>query len=491
MIQRTSLALALLAVLTGVGSAADLTTPSTVVADRPNVVLIFIDDLGYGDVGFNGATIPKTPSLDALAREGTVFNDFYVGAPVCTASRAALLTGAHFQRLGIPAVLFPYSSEGMHPDEVTIADMLKEVGYKTACIGKWHLGHLPPCLPTYQGFDYYYGLPYSNNMWIDPANTLSKNITLREGVTMEDLKAGHKQRDWVPLMEGEEVIEYPADQETLTRRYTEKAISFITENKDRPFFVYLPHTMVHFPLGASEAFRNRHPDMFHNVMEEVNWSVGEIAKTLRELGLAEKTLIIFTSDNGAAPGSSLPLRGKKFSLYDGGIRVPAFMWWPGRIPAGKVCTEVVASIDILPTLAGLCGGKLPDRKIDGLDIWPLMSGQPGAKSPHEAYCVWYGPGTLRSGKWKYYPWPEGAWGGKNDIREGPVSKNKVQLYDTIEDIGETTNLASENPEVVQRLQEVWHAHLAELKANLRPAAHMLRPDNTPSAAQPEQMDKKK
>ncbi len=390
----------------------------------PNVILIFIDDMGYGDVGFNGATGPKTPNLDRMASEGMQFTDFYVGCAVCTGSRTALLTGVHYQRLSMEAVLFPHSKTGLHPDEVTIAEMLREIGYKTACVGKWHLGHLPPCLPTMQGFDSYYGIPYSNDMWIDPANKLSKNIVLREGLTLDEVKAGHKRMDWVPLMRDEEIIEYPADQTTLTQRYTEEAIRFIESQKDAPFFLYLPHTMVHLPLAVSPAFAGRTEKLIWDAIEEVDWSVGQILKTVKEQKIADNTLVVFTSDNGAAVGTSLPLRAKKGSVYDGGIREPTVMWWPGKIPAGKVCHEVAASIDLLPTLAKLSGGKLSGRKIDGKDIWSLMAGKPGAKSPHEHYVLMHGPGTVRSGKWKFYPWQEGK-GGRRDAKEKNLSSHPV------------------------------------------------------------------
>ncbi|NBP81938.1 arylsulfatase, partial [bacterium] len=287
--------------------------------EQPNVIIIFIDDMGFGDVGFNGATGPKTPNLDRMAAEGMQFRDFYVGCAVCSGSRTALLTGTHYQRLSMNPVLFPNSGQGLHPDEVTIADMLLEAGYATSCIGKWHLGHLPPCLPTYQGFESYYGIPYSNDMWIDPANTLAADLQLREGVTLEQVRAGHKLKNRVPLMRNEEVIEYPVDQSTVTKRYTEEAVRFITETKDRPFFLYLPHTMVHLPLAVSKAFENRTGELIWDAIEEVDWSVGEILRTLRETGIDDHTLVIFTSDNGAAVGSSLPLRAKKGSVYDGGI----------------------------------------------------------------------------------------------------------------------------------------------------------------------------
>lgn len=386
-------------------------------AEHPNVVVIFIDDMGYGDVEFNGAKGPRTPNLNRMAAEGMKFTDFYSGCAVCSGSRTALLTGCHYQRLSIAPVLFPDSQQGLHPDEVTIADMLQAAGYKTACIGKWHLGHLPPCLPTYQGFDSYFGIPYSNDMWIDPASQLSPDVVIREGLTLEQVKAGHKQKNVVPLMRGEDVVEYPADQSTLTKRYTEEAVKFIQANKEQPFFLYLPHTMVHVPLAVSADFQNRSGKLLWDAIEEVDWSVGELLKCLQDEGLAEKTLVIFTSDNGAATGSSLPLRAKKGSVYDGGIREPTLMWWPGKIPAGTVCTEVAATIDVLPTLAGLCGGKLPEQKIDGHDIWPLMSGQQDVKSPHAAFVLMHGPGTLRAGKWNSIP------GRKAKVRLGTVKRS--------------------------------------------------------------------
>lgn len=459
-------------------------------AARPNVILIFIDDMGYGDVGFNGATGPKTPNLDRMAAEGMVFKDFYAGCAVCSGSRTALLTGCHYQRLSMNPVLFPDSDAGLHPGEVTIADMLGDAGYRTACIGKWHLGHLPPCLPTYQGFDSYYGIPYSNDMWIDPANKLAAGIVLRDGLTLDEVKAGHKERNKVPLFRGEEVIEYPADQTTLTNRYTEEAVRIIRAGAGEPFFLYLPHTMVHQPLAVSEAFENRTAQLIWDAIEEVDWSVGEILGAVAAAGIDEKTLVIFTSDNGAAVGSSLPLRAKKGSVYDGGIREPTVMRWPGRIPAGSVCSEVAASIDILPTLAGLTGATLPDRKIDGRDIWPLMSGADGAKSPHEEYCLMHGPGTVRAGKWKFYPWKETKGGGRDALAGREPSPLPVQLYDTVADIGETKNLADRYPEVLERLRAAYDAHVAEIEAHRRPTAPLMRPDRAPSAERPGQGRKK-
>ncbi len=455
-------------------------------AERPNVIVIFIDDMGYGDVGFNGATGPKTPNLDRMASEGMKFTDFYVGCAVCSGSRTSLMTGAHYQRLSMNAVLFPNSAAGLHPDEVTIAETLGEAGYATACVGKWHLGHLPPCLPTQQGFQSYFGIPYSNDMWIDPANKLAADIQLREGLTLAEVKAGHRKRNWVPLMRDDEVIEYPADQTTLTQRYTEESIRFINAHKDGPFFLYLPHTMVHLPLAVSEAFAGRTGKLIWDAIEEVDWSVGEILKAVRAAGIDQQTLVIFTSDNGAAVGSSLPLRAKKASVYDGGIREPTLMRWPGKIPAGSVCSEVAATIDVLPTVAKLAGAKLSDRKIDGHDIWALMSGQEGAKSPHTTYCLMHGPGTVRSGRWKFYPWQEGKGGQRNAATGRPASTDPVQLYDTVADIGETTNVAAQHPEMVARLQTAFDAHVAEIQANRRPTAPLIRPADSPTAARPGQ-----
>ncbi|MFK8113644.1 MAG: sulfatase [Rubripirellula sp.] len=461
---------------------------SGVVADepeRPNVIVIFIDDMGYGDVGFNGATVPQTPNLDQMAADGMKFTDFYVGCAVCSGSRTSLLTGCHYQRLGMSPVLFPNSTKGLHPDEVTLADMLKDAGYRTACIGKWHLGHLPPCLPTNQGFDYYWGIPYSNDMWIDPANKIAADVTLREGLTMADLIGGHKKKNVVPIFRNEEVIEYPADQATVTKRYTEQSIRFIKESKGKPFFLYLPHTMVHRPLAVSKPFDNPDKELITNAIEEVDWSVGEILKTLKESGIAERTLVVFTSDNGAAVGSSLPLRARKGSVYDGGIREPTVMWWPGTIPSGAVCQEVAASIDLMPTLAKLSGGALPKRKIDGKNIWPLICGQKGARSPHQSYVLMHGPGTVRSGKWKFYPWPEGKGGQKRDTVKRLPSKFPVQLYDTLADIGETKNVAASHPDLVKRLQSTYDKHVAEIQQNRRQPANMVRPTEALSPERPD------
>ncbi len=456
-------------------------------APRPNVIIIFIDDMGWGDVGFNGATGPKTPHLDQMARDGRRFNDFYVGCSVCTGSRTALMTGCHFRRLGMQPVLFPNSKQGLHPEEVTIADVLKGAGYRTACVGKWHLGHLPPCLPTYQGFDSYFGIPYSNDMWIDPANKLAKDIVIREGLTLEEVKAGHKKKNWVPLMRDDQVIEYPVDQTTITKRYTEEAIRFIESGDERqqPFFLYLPHTMVHLPLAASPKFAGRTDKLIWDCIEEVDWSVGKILDCLKKNQLAENTLVIFTSDNGAAVGSSLPLRGRKFTVYDGGVREPTLMQWTGTIPADTVCREVCGTIDLLPTLAAWAGASLPSREIDGLDIAPLILGKPGAKTPHKTFCIAHSGGTVRSGKWKFYPWQEKAKGrgsaGELGRKPSPLP---VQLYDTSADVGEKNNLAAEYPDVVNRLQTAYDSHIKEIEGEARKTASLQRPKGASSPERP-------
>ncbi len=453
-------------------------------ADQPNVILIFIDDMGYGDVGFNGATGPRTPNLDRMAAEGMKFTDFYVGCAVCSGSRTALLTGAHYQRVSMKPVLFPDAKIGLHPDEVTVAEVLRDAGYTTACVGKWHLGHLPPCLPTMQGFQSDYGIPYSNDMWIDPANKLADDIVLREGLTLEEVKAGHKIRNWVPLFRDDEVIEYPVDQTTVTKRYTEESIRFIREHREGPFFLYLPHTMVHLPLAVSKAFENRTGKLIWDAIEEVDWSVGEILKAVADEGIDENTLVIFTSDNGAAVGSSLPLRGKKANVYDGGIREPTLMHWPGTIPAGSVCSEVTASIDVLPTLAKLAGADLPNRRIDGHDIFPLMTAEAGATSPHKAYVLMHGPGAVRSGKWKFYPWQEGKQGQRFADIGREFSTDPVQLYDIAADISETKNVAADHPQVVKQLQAAYDAHIADIEASRRPTAPLIRPAGSHSPARP-------
>ena len=406
--------------------------------DKPNFIMIFCDDLGYGDVGCFGSKMNRTPNIDRMANEGMRFTSFYVTSGVCTPSRSSLMTGCYPRRINMhesdmnECVLFPVARKGLNPDEITIADLLKSRGYATACVGKWHLGDQPQFLPTRQGFDVYYGIPYSNDMG---AQQRSKNPPL-------------------PLLRNEKVIEAPADQNTLTKRYTEEVVTFITANKDRPFFIYLPHTMPHVPLHMSDAFRGRSPNgMYADVIEELDWSVGRILQTVRELNLSNKTLIVFTSDNGATGGkdrSNGPLRGAKGSTWEGGQREPCIVWWPGHVPADKTCDELTTTMDLLPTFAHLAGTQAPtDRIIDGKNIWPLMAGRDDAKSPHEAFYYYQMDQlqAVRTVRWKLHlplkikrrNWGKG------------IPNRPMALYDLKADIGEKMNVTDQYPKVVKRL----------------------------------------
>ena len=424
----------------------------------PNIIIIFTDDQGYQDVGCFGSPLIKTPHLDQMAEEGIRFTDFYAASSVCSPSRAALLTGCYPPRVGVPRVLWPNLEGGLPTEEVTIAEMLKEKGYATACIGKWHLGDQAQYLPTSQGFDQYFGLPSSNDMSVNMSSKVSDHAIFNEGMTIDSLRE-HKWRGGkVPLMEGDEVIEYPVDQTNLTKRYTEKAIGFIKEKKDSPFFLYLPHTMPHIPLHASPEFLGKSDrGLYGDVIEEIDWSMGQILKTLEELDLDENTFIIFTSDNGpwnlknGQGGSALPLRGYKTQTYEGGMREPMIAQWKGKIPAGTVCSELASTIDLLPTIAKLTGSTLPDKTIDGKDIWPLLSGQKGKKSPHDGYYFYKDTvlEAVRSGDWK--------------LR---IVEGKTELYNLKDDISESKNIATEHPEIVEQLTRKIAAFDEDLKNNL-------------------------
>jgi arylsulfatase A-like enzyme len=428
----------------------------------PNIVVIFTDDQGYNDVGCFGSPNIKTPNLDRMAAEGMKLTDFYSAASVCTPSRAALLTGCYPPRVSLPGVLFPRSNVGLHADEITLAELLKGRGYATTCIGKWHLGHHEKFLPTRHGFDHYFGIPYSNDMWLASGMDFAEDANLRTDTELGELKDGEKKRNKVPLMRDEQVVEYPADQATLTKRYTEEAVRFITANEKRPFFLYLPHTMPHVPIFASEKFKGTSDaGLYGDVIEEIDWSTGQILDTLKTLDLANDTLVFFTSDNGPwlgkgkHGGSAKPLRAGKFTTWEGGMREPAIAWWPGTIPAGSVCSEVAGTIDFLPTFARLAGAKVPDdRVIDGKDIWPLLAGKEGATSPHEAYYYFRGNGlqAVRSGKWK--------------LRLG--GKKADTLYDLRADISEQNNVADEHPEVVERLAKLAEQMRQEIRKNRSP-----------------------
>lgn len=435
---------------------------------QPNFVVIFTDDQGYNDLGCFGSRLIKTPRIDRMAREGMRFTDFHVSAPVCTPSRASLMTGCYAQRVGLAEVrekdrdqpsfvLFPFSTYGLNPSEITVADLLHQQGYTTACMGKWHLGHLPPFLPTRHGFDSYYGIPYSNDM--KPS----------------------------PILRNEEAIEEPAVQETLTERYTEEAVRFIGENRDRPFFLYLPHNMPHVPLHVSDRFRGKSAGgLYGDVVECIDWSVGRILDTLEALGLSDNTLVIFTTDNGPwlsqgeNGGFAAPLRAGKGTTYEGGMRVPCVMRWPAAIPADTVCTEFATTMDILPTLTRLAGGEAPtDRIIDGKDILSLMKGEAGAKSPYDAFYYYYGNRlqAVRSGPWKLKLKSVLS---QEDIYkrfETPDAPVAEALYNLDTDIGEQKSLLNDHPDVAERLRAIAEKARADLGdsimgvpgANVRPA----------------------
>ena len=419
-------------------------------ARLPNIVIIFTDDQGYADVGVFGAKDFKTPNLDRMAKEGIRFTDFHAAQAVCSASRAALLTGCYPNRIGIHGALDHRARHGISADEVTIAELLKTRGYATAIFGKWHLGHHPQFLPTRHGFDEYFGLPYSNDMW-------AKHPEAKPGTYPE-----------LPLIEGEKVIQLMPDQSQLTMWYTERAVKFIEKNRSRPFFLYVPHTMPHVPLYVSNRFRGKSKQgLYGDVIQEIDWSVGEILTSIKKQGRDRDTLVIFTSDNGPwlsygkHAGSARPLREGKGTIWEGGTRVPFIARWPGRIPAGRASREPAMTIDLLPTIASLVGVELPKHKIDGLDIWPLLAGQPKATSPHEAFFFYYNVNELqavRSGRWKLIlPHTYRTLAGQQGRDDGlPVKyqmvKAGLELYDVQSDVSETTNVADKYPDVVRRLE---------------------------------------
>ncbi|QDU29141.1 Arylsulfatase [Anatilimnocola aggregata] len=414
----------------------------------PNVILIFIDDMGYADIGPFGNTEVKTPHLDKFAKEGMKFTSFYA-TPVCSMSRACLMTGCYNVRVSVPGVLFPNSTVGLHPDEVTLGDIAKQKGYATKAIGKWHLGFQPEFLPTKQGFDSYFGIPYSNDMGQKPARPNFPPL---------------------PLMRDDKIVETEPDQSQLTKRYTEEAVKLIREQKDNPFFLYLPHSMIHFPLFASADFKGKSKmGLIGDTIEEIDWSVGQIMQTLQELKLDDNTLVIFTSDNGPAARTAAPLRGNKGTSFEGGVREPCIMRWPGKIEAGSSCNQIAGNIDMLPTLAKIVGAQVPtDRVLDGRDITSLMftKDAPAVRDTH----LYFNGGSqlvgIRTGEWKLFLGGIPALGNKKKKGEALVGPS---LYNLTKDLAETTNVAAENPEIVERLKTAAEKHLAEIKANQRPA----------------------
>jgi len=417
---------------------------------RPNFVVILTDDQGYSDLSCYGARGFLTPHLDRMAAEGVRFTDFYAAAAICSPARAALLTGCYPQRVGITRVLGPKSEIGIHPSEQLLPELLKAAGYRTALFGKWHLGQLPAFLPLRHGFDEFFGTPGSNDM----------------GSNM-DLEARRAGRAGVELMEGEQVKEIDPDQRFLTARYTERALRFIRANRRRPFFLYFAPNMPHTPLFASPRFQGAtQRGLYGDVITEIDWAVGEILGCLRTEGLAEDTLVVFTSDNGPwlifgdHGGSALPFRGGKREAWEGGFRVPGVFWWPGRIPAARTCQQLATQMDLLPTFVRLAGASLPDSIIDGKDIWPLISGASQAVSPHDAFYYYYDYElrACRSGRWKLvlphtdHAVPDPARIGHGGVRGGVRSVTYPQvLYDLILDPTETTDVSAQNPKVVSRL----------------------------------------
>ena len=430
-------------------------------ADRlPNVVIIYTDDQGYGDLGCFGSKTLDTPNIDRMAAEGARLTDFYVAQAVCGASRTALLTGCYPNRLGMLGAPGPKTQHGIHPDEVLIPEICKQKGYATAMFGKWHLGHHPQFLPVHNGFDEYFGLPYSNDMWPFHPTTPKAYPPL-------------------PMIEGDKIVDADVtadDQPYLTTWYTERAVKFIEKSRDKPFFLYVAHNMVHVPLFVSDKFKgkSRH-GLYGDVVMEVDWSVGEILAALKKYGLDDNTLVMFATDNGPwlsygnHAGTAGPLREGKGTTFEGGVRVPCVMRWPGKIPAGTTVREPVMTIDILPTIAKLIGATLPTHPIDGRDAWPVISSQPGAKSRHEAFYFYWGNElqAVRSGDWKlHFPHKYQSLSGTPgaDGKPNGYSQKSMELalYNLRDDVGETKDVAQENPDVVARIRRLAEETRVEL-----------------------------
>ena len=431
----------------------------------PNIVIILTDDQGYADVGVFGAKGFQTPNLDHLASQGCTFRNFHVAQPVCSASRCALLTGCYPNRLGIHGALGPRSKVGISDGEMILAQLVKQRGYVTAIFGKWHLGDSPQFLPLQHGFDQYFGLPYSNDMWPlhpDLVNLPPNDARRKRGYPDLVMYEGNKVA--IPQVTHE-------DQNQLTTWYTEHAVNFIEQNKDRPFLLYLAHNMPHVPLHVSDKFRGKTVrGLYGDVIEEIDWSVGQVMDALKRTGVEDKTWVIFTSDNGPwlsygdHAGSAYPLREGKGTNWEGGTREPCIMRWPGQIPAGTESWQMLMTIDLFPTIAKLIQADLPRHTLDGLDVWPVISGKRGAKNPHEAYWFYYEVNQLQAvvsgdGRWKLQlPHTYRTLGGKPGGHDGipaPYEQRKLEtaeLYDLTKDIIEGRDVAAQNPEIVKRLE---------------------------------------
>jgi len=445
--------------------------------DPPNVVIIFMDDLGYADISPFGATDYQTLNLNRMANEGRRFTDFVTSSAVCSASRVALLTGCYHQRVGISGALGPKSKIGIHRNETTIAEICKSKGYATAIFGKWHLGHHPKFMPTEHGFDEYYGLPYSNDMWPSNPRAIAKRkkdpdalipwaalpmltATVADGVTITN-----------PDVQ-------PKDQQKMTREFTERAVEFIKSHADQPFFLYLPHSMVHVPLYVGERFRGKSgKGIFADVMMEIDWSVGQVIDAIESIGADNNTLVVFTSDNGPwlsygnHAGSAGELREGKGTMFEGGYREPTIMRWKGRIPAGTTTDMLCSTIDLLPTIAHLIGADLPDQKIDGKDIRSVMFDSADAKSPHEAFWCYYRVGQLqavRNDRFKLvfphqYRTLAGRPGGSGGLSTNYEQRSiELSLFDLDNDVSETKNVINDFPKVVAELQKLAETARQEL-----------------------------
>lgn len=437
---------------------------------QPNVVLIFIDDEGYGDVGVYGATGFETPNLDHMASKGMRFTNFYSAQPVCSASRAGILTGCYPNRIGITGALFPHHKVGLNSKEYTMAEMFKDQGYATACFGKWHLGWQKEFLPLQHGFDEFVGLPYSNDMW--PYSN----------VTGEKLYKGNGRARFpeLPLIEGNKTIDEIQslkDQDILTTLYTEKAVDFINRKSDKPFFLYVPHTMGHIPLGVSDKFRGKSEQgLYGDVMMEIDWSVGEIWKALEKNGVAENTIFVFTTDNGPwlnfgnHAGSSGGLREGKTTSWEGGQRVPFIIRWANEIPEGKVCNKLACAIDLLPSFAAATKGKLSNNEIDGVDVTSLWKGDFNSE-PRETILYYFGKNNLnaiRKGNWKLvFPHTWASYNikpGKDGIGGKRIKKKveKMELYNMMRDPGEQYNVIEYHPEKVKEIMVIVEEARKEL-----------------------------
>ena len=423
------------------------------VTGPPNIIIIFTDDQGYQDLGCYGSPDIKTPNIDKIANEGLLLTDFYVTQPVCSASRAGLLTGCYPNRIGIHGALGPGNNVGIASSETTLAEMLKEQGYRTGIFGKWHLGHLPAFNPTMHGFDEYYGIPYSNDMW--PYHPWQGTV-----FNFPDL----------PLFHNENIIDTLTDQSDLTKKITQRAIRFIEENRSEPFFLYVPHPQPHVPLFASKDFDGQSGNgIYSDVISEIDWSTGEIIKTLEDLDLSDNTLIIYTSDNGPwlsygqHSGSADPLKEGKGTAWEGGVRVPCVMKLPGRFKANRTISAPLMTIDLLPTIAELVGASLPDQTIDGKSALSLLSGK-STHTPQEAYYYYYHTNELhaiRSGDWKmYFPHSYRTLNGRKGTNDGiPIDYEYItleekELYNLVIDKEESQNVIASNPLIVKKLDSL-------------------------------------